>query len=89
MPSTSTESNEKKEFILIVSTVNNPAEAKKLAGLLVEEKAAACVSVSSPVTSVYRWKSNVETEEEIMLFIKTVKNNYEKVEKWKRTPHLD
>lgn len=78
--SSSTPENNKQEFILIISTTNNPAEANKLAGLLVEEKAAACVSISSRVTSVYRWKSNVEREEEIMLFIKTVKDNYKKVE---------
>jgi len=79
--SSSAKESNKKEFILIISTANNPVEAKKLAGLLVEERVAACVSMSSPVTSVYRWKNKVETEEEIMLFIKTVKDNYKKVEK--------
>lgn len=73
-------SDGKEEFILIISTANNSDEAKKLAELIVKEQAAACVSVSSPVLSVYRWKSNVETEKEVMLFIKTVKNNYQRVE---------
>jgi periplasmic divalent cation tolerance protein len=73
--------NNKNEFILIISTVNNPDEAKKLAGLLVKEKLAACVSILSPVVSIYRWQNKVETEDEIVLFIKTVKNKYKEVEK--------
>lgn len=75
------------EFILVISTANNAEEAKKLAGLIVSEKAAACVSISSPVTSVYRWKNKVETEQEVMLFIKTVQENYKTVERLIRKNH--
>ena len=73
--------NNKQEFVLIISTTNNPDEAEKLAGLLVGERVAACVSISSPVTSIYRWQNNVEREQEIMLLIKTVKDKYEDVKK--------
>ena len=73
--------NSKKEYLLIITTVNNADEAVKLSELLVKEQAAACVSISSPVTSVYTWKGNVETEKEVMMFIKTVKENYKNVEK--------
>lgn len=79
--SNSNNNTNNREFILIISTTNNPDEAKKLAELLVRERAAACVSISSPVTSIYRWQKKVEEEQEIMLFIKTVKDNYEIVER--------
>lgn len=46
-----------------------------------EKKAAACVSVSSPVSSYYRWQGRIENEQEIVLLIKTLKNNYSLVEK--------
>lgn len=52
-----------------------------MAELLVKERAAACVSVSSPVLSVYRWQENIESEKEVMLFIKTTAANYQKVER--------
>ena len=81
------ESQNNSEFILMISTANNADEAKKLAHVLVSEQAAACVSVSSPVTSVYRWKNSVETEQEVMLFIKTVKDNYKTVEGLIRQNH--
>ncbi|MCK4763290.1 MAG: divalent-cation tolerance protein CutA [Candidatus Aminicenantes bacterium] len=77
----------REEFILIVTTVGKPDEAEKLAGMLVKERKAACVSISSPVKSVYRWQGNVEVEAEIMLFIKTVKANYQKVEQLIRENH--
>ncbi|MCI0471137.1 MAG: divalent-cation tolerance protein CutA [Candidatus Aminicenantes bacterium] len=76
-----------KELILVLSTAKNQPEALKLAELLLKEKAAACVSVSSPVTSVYRWKGNIETEQEVMLFIKTVRDNYHRVERLIRENH--
>lgn len=79
--------NTNTEFILIISTASNTDEAGKIAGILVGEQVAACVSISSPVTSVYRWKSNVETEQEVMLFIKTVKSNYKTVERLIRQNH--
>jgi len=71
----------KEEYTLIISTINSLEEAEKLAEMLVKEKTAACVSVSSPVLSIYRWKDNVETEKEVMLFIKTTRENFPKVER--------
>lgn len=72
--------NSKEEFVLIITTANKVEEAEKLAALLVEEQKAACVSISSPVKSVYRWQGNVEIEPEIMLFIKSLKTNFREIE---------
>ena len=74
-------------FNLIITTTNDRQEAKRIADLLVEKGAAACVSISSPVTSVYKWKGKVETEDEFMLFIKTLAQNYPIVEKLIRENH--
>jgi periplasmic divalent cation tolerance protein len=68
------------KYIVIITTTNDHEEAKLLASLLVEEKAAACVTISSPVTSFYRWQGSVEQEGEFMLLIKTIEDNYQKVE---------
>ncbi|CAD2212812.1 periplasmic divalent cation tolerance protein [Angomonas deanei] len=45
--------------------------AKKLAHLLVSQKAAACVNIVPGVTSVYSWKGAVEEDEEVLLLVKT------------------
>lgn len=69
------------KFVLILTTTHDKNEAKKLADIIVDAGAAACVSISSPVTSVFTWKGKVETEDEFMLFIKTAVKNYSLVEK--------
>ena len=61
-----------------------------MASLLVAEKAAACVTISSSVTSFYRWQGKVEQEEEVILIIKTIEDNYQKVESTiKENHHYD
>lgn len=72
--------NKNSDFILVITTTNELAEAKKIAEFLVNKKAAACVSISSQVLSIYQWKGKIEMEEEVMLFIKTMRNNYSLVE---------
>jgi len=68
------------DFIVILTTTNELKEAKKIAEFLVNKRAAACVSISSQVLSIYQWKGKVEIEEEFMLFIKTIRDNYSLVE---------
>ena len=56
-----------------------PAEAKNLAYLLVEKRAAACVQIIPGVLSVYRWKGAVQTDEESLLVAKTLKSKLDDI----------
>jgi periplasmic divalent cation tolerance protein len=47
-----------------------PASAEPIARTLVEQRIAACVNMSAPIRSIYRWKGNVETDDEVTLTIK-------------------
>ena len=47
-----------------------PSKSRSLASLLVEQRLAACVNISSPVQSFYTWEGAVCEEEECTLFIK-------------------
>ena len=58
-------------FWIVLTTVKNRVEAKKISEALVSEKLAACVSSVPKVSSVYRWRGKVEKSSEIMLMIKT------------------
>ncbi len=58
-------------FSLVLTTVKNRAEAKRLSEKLVSEKLAACVSALPRVSSTYRWRGKVERASEVMLLIKT------------------
>lgn len=61
----------KDEIIIVFTHVPNMACAASIAQTLVHDKLAACVNISSPVTSVYRWQGQIEQATEIGLTIKT------------------
>lgn len=58
---------------VVLLTAVPPKKAKGLARLLVERRLAACVSVTAPMCSIYRWKDRVETAVEAQLVIKTTR----------------
>ncbi len=57
-------------IIQVKTSVSSLEEAEKLAEMLVENKLAACVQFF-PITSICRWKDNIEKLEEYVLIIKT------------------
>ena len=61
---------------LVLSTAASREEAQKLAQTLVHEQVAACVNVLGPISSTYRWKSNIENAEEFLLIIKTTAERF-------------
>lgn len=66
-------------YCVIVSTVSNIEEAKKIAHGLIKNKLAACTNIIPGITSVYFWKDEVCEDNEYMLFIKTRRDLFEKV----------
>ncbi len=65
-------------YCIIVSTCKEEDEEKIVSALL-NENLAACIN-SWEVKSSYIWKGKVEKEKERILFIKTRRENYRKVE---------
>jgi periplasmic divalent cation tolerance protein len=63
------------EYYIFFVTVPNIQEGKKIANFLVENRLVACVNIVQNVLSIYRWKGNIEREEELLLIIKTTKKN--------------
>jgi periplasmic divalent cation tolerance protein len=56
---------------VVLTTLEAEADAAGLARTLVEERLAACVNVLPAMTSVYRWKGDIEQDREQQLVIKT------------------
>jgi periplasmic divalent cation tolerance protein len=61
--------------------------ARELAGGLVEQRQAACVSILPGLTSVYAWKGKIESAEESLLLIKTRLANFSELERFIKQQH--
>ena len=69
-----------KSYIQISTTTETKEQAQKIAQYLVDTKLAACVQITGPITSIYRWKGKVENSQEWLCLIKTQDDLYDKVE---------
>jgi periplasmic divalent cation tolerance protein len=56
---------------ILFSTINDLKEAEKISGALLEERLAACVNIVPGLLSIYRWKGNIERDQEYLMILKT------------------
>ena len=56
---------------VVLTTTDSADEAERLARLLVDAHLAACVQITGPVRSVFRWEGAVSVEPEWQLWLKT------------------
>ena len=61
------------EVVLALTTAPDETTAARLAQALVERRLAACVNVVPGIRSTYRWKGEVQREDELLLLIKTTR----------------
>ena len=62
--------------LVVLSTVGRAEDAERIARALVERRLAACVNVVPGLVSIYRWKGNVEKDDERLLVIKTRRERF-------------
>jgi periplasmic divalent cation tolerance protein len=62
--------------ILVLGTAGSMDEGERIARALVEERLAACVNLVPGVRSVYRWRGAVQSDSEVLLVIKTVRERF-------------
>ena len=55
----------------ISTTVASQSAAEQISAAMLEQRVAACVQISGPITSKYRWKGSVHSDQEFALRIKT------------------
>jgi periplasmic divalent cation tolerance protein len=75
------------EPIQVVTTTADRADAERIATSLVANQLAACVQVSGPIESTYRWKDQIRTSEEWVCAIKTTREAFPQVEQAIRALH--
>jgi periplasmic divalent cation tolerance protein len=71
----------KYKYMLVMTTVPNEEAGEKIAKALVEQRLAACVTVSAVCQSHYWWQGQMTTDKEHMLFVKTRGSLYSDLEK--------
>jgi periplasmic divalent cation tolerance protein len=68
------------KFVVLV-TCANTREALRIARTVVDSRLAACVNIlAGSVTSIYRWKGEIETAKERLLLIKTSRKRLAKLQ---------
>ena len=70
----------RKKPIIVFCTTPDMECAGKIANFLVEKKLAACCNILPGLTSVYAWQGKIQRDNEHLLFIKSSKDLYEKLE---------
>ncbi len=74
-------------MIEIATTVPSTQVGESLAKGIIEGRMGACVQISGPVTSTYRWQGNVETSQEWRLLIKTIASRRDEVVNFVKNNH--
>ncbi|MCZ7402665.1 MAG: divalent-cation tolerance protein CutA [Candidatus Methanoperedens sp.] len=67
-------------FSIIYITAGDLPGARKLGRILVEERLAACANIF-PITSIFRWKGNIEEASEFGIMVKTRTEKVKVIEK--------
>ena len=75
------------DSLLVLTNMPDRASAEKLAALLIEQRLAACVNLLAPCDSVYRWRGEIQRDEEHPLLIKTTQERYAELETSIRANH--
>jgi periplasmic divalent cation tolerance protein len=66
-------------MILVYITCATLDEAKSIARTAVTEKLAACANIFPQIYSIYGWKDQLCEDSEVVLILKTLESNYEKL----------
>lgn len=64
------------DTLAVLCTCANEEDALRLANTIVEERLAACVNILPRIRSIYRWKDQIESEQEVLLIIKTTQERF-------------
>ena len=67
------------DLILVQTSFARRADAEEMSAKLIKRRLAACAQVSGPVHSTYRWKGEVQREEEYILTVKALAASYPKL----------
>ena len=68
------------EYLQVLTTAGSKEEAGAIAAALIERRLAACIQISGPIASIYRWRGEIENAEEWQCLVKTAASRWDAVE---------
>ena len=74
-------------MLLVFTNLPDRAAAERLADALIEKRLAACVNILAPCRSVFRWKNDLQHDDEHPMLIKTTAERYAALEAAIRAGH--
>lgn len=74
------------EYVLVLTTLPADADGAAFGRTLVEERLAACVNLSPPMESIFRWEGAVERDTERQIIVKTSRERVPDL--WERVREL-
>lgn len=73
--------------VVVITTTDSEDAAGTLARAVVEARLAACVQISGPIRSVYRWDGEVRDDREWQLWIKTAYDRVDELTEFVKGRH--
>ena len=77
MPNSESSSN----YLIVLNTCPDETVAETIAETLVSQRLAACVNIIPRIRSIYAWQGNIEHDDEVLLLIKTHKDQFQALQK--------
>jgi periplasmic divalent cation tolerance protein len=74
-------------YVIVMVTTASKQEAEKIAQRLLDERLIACANIIGPVSSLFHWSGKTEHAEEYLIFMKSRKDLFEKLEKAVKALH--
>jgi periplasmic divalent cation tolerance protein len=59
------------EYIIVLITSPNQEVSEEITNALLNQKLAACVNMTTPVTSLYTWEGEINHDQEMLLIVKS------------------
>eukprot|EP00921_Rhytidocystis_pertsovi_P009947 GHVQ01015917.1.p1 GENE.GHVQ01015917.1~~GHVQ01015917.1.p1 ORF type:complete len:178 (+),score=16.45 GHVQ01015917.1:38-571(+) len=74
-------------FVTYPESASNGNSSEQFASQIVAEKLVACVNIVSGVKSIYSWGGKIETDQEVLLMMKTKKSALQKLKEFVKKNH--
>ncbi len=67
-------------YFVVYATFADTKQAQDISKIIVGERLAACANIFPPISSIYWWNDDIQSEEEVAVIFKTKEELYERLQ---------